>query len=170
MRMNFNKEKHRLSGTFKSQLLQVERERPALIYEKFRVFQIGVNGICSSDLERMRVNAKRRRRQERHRLLDIHPWYKEMVKITSNHPLKKTLSEGERALLYQVGVRIGDKVPFTKHEFVDILKSVPTSEYMKEEVQKLIKFLKLQIGLTELEYLDAIELSGQMLTTNSTSF
>ncbi|KNE70884.1 hypothetical protein AMAG_14983 [Allomyces macrogynus ATCC 38327] len=165
MRTGFNKERHRLAVALAEELDRGERQRQSVIIQKYKAFEVGVNGICSTDLDHMRTNATVQRVQERTRILRAHPWYNDLIRVVFSNGLKKQLSPSEHLLLGRVRALIGDGVPLDKLEFIRLMKLVPAHEFMKDEVQKILKFLRHQMGISELDYLDAIESSGQMITT-----
>ncbi|KAJ3373328.1 hypothetical protein GGF31_000761 [Allomyces arbusculus] len=165
MRTGFNKERQRLAVALAEELDRGERQRQSVIIQKYKAFEVGVNGICSTDLDHMRTNATVQRVQERTRILRAHPWYNDLIRVVFSNGLKKQLSSSEHLLLGRVRALIGDGVPLDKLEFIRLMKLVPAHEFMKDEVQKILKFLRHHMGISELDYLDAIESSGQMITT-----
>ncbi|KNE57135.1 hypothetical protein AMAG_02885 [Allomyces macrogynus ATCC 38327] len=165
MRTGFNKERQRLAVALAEELDRGERQRQSVIIQKYKAFEVGVNGICSTDLDHMRTNATVQRVQERTRILRAHPWYNDLIRVVFSNGLKKQLSPSEHLLLGRVRALIGDGVPLDKLEFIRLMKLVPAHEFMKDEVQKILKFLRHHMGISELDYLDAIESSGQMVTT-----
>ncbi|KAJ3363023.1 hypothetical protein GGF32_004888 [Allomyces javanicus] len=165
MRAGFNKERQRLAVALAEELDRGERQRQSVIIQKYKAFEVGVNGICSTDLDHMRTNATVQRVQERTRILRAHPWYNDLIRVVFSNGLKKQLSPSEHLLLGRVRALIGDGVPLDKLEFIRLMKLVPAHEFMKDEVQKILKFLRHHMGISELDYLDAIESSGQMITT-----
>jgi hypothetical protein len=96
----------------------------------------------------------------------MHPWYNELIRIVFGNSLRKQVSESEHVLLNRVRTLIGDDVQLDKFEFVRLMKLIPNHDFMREEIQRIFKFLRLQLGISELDYFDAIESSGQMLAGN----
>ncbi|KAI9183229.1 hypothetical protein H9P43_004146 [Blastocladiella emersonii ATCC 22665] len=169
MRSSFQKERQRLSNALDEELERVERQRPSVITHKFKAFEIGVNGICSSDMEHMRTNATIQRVQERTKTLRTHPWYNDLLRVVfgGNTGLRKHVSDSEHALLARIRALIGDGIPLDKLEFVRLMKLIPNADFMRDDVQKIFKFLRVHLGISELDYLDAIESSGQMMIASS---
>ncbi|KAI9225122.1 hypothetical protein BC828DRAFT_371594 [Blastocladiella britannica] len=196
----FLQDQGKLHDGLEEELDRFERQRKTVISHKYKAFSIGVNGICSTDLEHMRSAAATHRLQERNKTLRLHPWYNELLRIvfgstspSSNTPggletpggapvpfptttttqgspgrnggtPRKAICEAERILLVRVRSLLGDNVPIDKVEFIRMLKLVPRAEFMTDSVQKVVKFLRQRMGISELEYLDAIELSGHMMS------
>ncbi|KAL7752797.1 hypothetical protein RI367_001799 [Sorochytrium milnesiophthora] len=168
IRESFTKERQRMAEELSEELSRVDRQRNSIFVQKYRAFNIGVNGICSTDMENMRRKAASQRLTEKTRLLHQHPWYGDLInKVVYGNGTKKELTPSEHKLLKRVRSiahsLIGDHVPFDKVEFAKLMKLVPPHDFMKDEVQRILKFLKQNCGLSELDFLDAIESSGQML-------
>jgi hypothetical protein len=58
---------------------------------------------------------------------------------------------------------IEDGLEFDQGTFVKILKVLPSHEFNRDEAQRIIRFLKHRISLTERDYVDAVEISGHQI-------
>lgn len=119
----------------------------------------------SSDLEQMRNVARKKLLEKRRRQLRRHAWYHEMLRVATCNGLRQRITDCERRLIDQVRVLIGDVGDVERTEFPGLLREIPGAEFQREEVQRLIKFLKTSLQVSELEYLDALEESGHMAAT-----
>jgi hypothetical protein len=55
---------------------------------------------------------------------------------------------------------IEDQVQFTKKVFVNFMKILPTREFQKDEVQRIIRFVKQHENITERDFVESVELAG----------
>ncbi len=55
---------------------------------------------------------------------------------------------------------IEDRHPFNQKAFVKILKVIPRHEFQKDELQRIIRYIKQHEEITERDYVEAIELAG----------
>jgi hypothetical protein len=55
---------------------------------------------------------------------------------------------------------IEDRHPFNQKAFVKILNVIPRHEFQKDELQRIIRFIKQHEEITERDYVEAIELAG----------
>lgn len=58
---------------------------------------------------------------------------------------------------------IEDQVAFKKQVFITLMKVVSTQDFLTDEIQRIIRFVKQHESITEREYLDAIESSGHAI-------
>ncbi|ORZ30025.1 hypothetical protein BCR44DRAFT_1446618, partial [Catenaria anguillulae PL171] len=174
----------KLCQELEEDLERSERQRRSVILHKYRAFEVGSNGIATSDLDRMRHQATTQRVALRKQTLANHPWFNELLRIvlgggsssssgqqtanTASSQNRKQLSEAERLLLVRVRGLLGDGVELTKAELVRLLKLVPPQTMTNDSVQRVLKFLQGKVGMTEIEYLHALEASGH-INKNSTN-
>ncbi|KAI9137926.1 hypothetical protein BKA69DRAFT_1094871 [Paraphysoderma sedebokerense] len=54
-----------------------------------------------------------------------------------------------------------DDLEITKPQVVRMMKLVPPGEFMKEDIQKIFRFVKINVGLSDVDYLEAIKQSHE---------
>lgn len=69
----------------------------------------------------------------------------------------------ENMLIERIRGVIVDGIPFDQSTFVRLLKVLPTTEFNIDEIQRIIRYVKHHISLSERDYVEAVELSGHVL-------
>ncbi|KAJ3171909.1 hypothetical protein HDU87_008159 [Geranomyces variabilis] len=161
-REHFYEQRRRLTQVLLDDLNRLDFERKAQFVRKYRNFHIGKNHMFSEDIKAMRKRSDRQRTAEKHQLLQQHPWYTELVTKVVLSGAKKHASEYEDLLLSRVKCVIEDNLPFTQNTFVQLMKVLPAHEFMKDDIQRILRFLKAHGNVTEREFLEAVELAGHM--------
>ncbi|KAI9310198.1 hypothetical protein DFJ73DRAFT_788272 [Zopfochytrium polystomum] len=75
----------------------------------------------------------------------------------------KGLTELEELLLNRIRCKIEDRQPFSQSALIQIMKLIPPSDFMNDEVQRIMRFVKVHEGISEREYLEAVELAGHVI-------
>jgi hypothetical protein len=57
---------------------------------------------------------------------------------------------------------IEDQVQLTKKVFVSFMRILPTREFMKDEVQRIIRFVKQHENISERDFVESVELAGHV--------
>ncbi|KAJ3158281.1 hypothetical protein HDU86_002990 [Geranomyces michiganensis] len=161
-REHFYEQRRRLTQVLLDDLNRLDFERKAQFVRKYRNFHIGKNNMFSEDIKAMRKRSERQRAAEKNQLLQQHPWYTELVTKVVLSGAKKHASEYEELLLSRVKCVIEDNLPFTQNTFVQLMKVLPAHEFMKDDIQRIIRFVKAHGNVTEREFLEAVELAGHM--------
>ncbi|TPX72899.1 hypothetical protein SpCBS45565_g00002 [Spizellomyces sp. 'palustris'] len=117
------------------------------------------SGPLNDDIAAMRNRAEAQRQAEKNRLLQQHPWYNELLNKVVLNGVKRDMSEYEGLLLNRVKCVIEDNLPFTQNTFVQLMKIIPTHEFMKDDIQRIIRFVKAHANITEREYLEAMDMA-----------
>ncbi|TPX56685.1 hypothetical protein PhCBS80983_g04345 [Powellomyces hirtus] len=165
-REHFYEQRRRLTQVLLDDLNRLDFERKAQFVRKYRAFHIGKNNMFSEDMKAMRRKSDRQRNAEKNQLLRQHPWYTELVTKVVLSGAKKHLSEYEELLISRVKCVIEDNLPFTQNTFVQLMKMIPAHEFMKDDIQRIIRFVKAHGNITEREYLEAVEMAGHMNNTS----
>ncbi|KND01519.1 uncharacterized protein SPPG_03318 [Spizellomyces punctatus DAOM BR117] len=158
-RERFYEERRRLTQVLLEDLNRMDFERKSNFIRKFRSFKVGKNTMCSDDIAAMRNRAEAQRQAEKNRLLQQHPWYNELLNKVVLNGVKRDMSEYEELLLNRVKCVIEDNLPFTQNTFVQLMKIIPTHEFMKDDIQRIIRFVKAHANITEREYLEAMDMA-----------
>ncbi|KAJ1548410.1 hypothetical protein HK405_003305 [Cladochytrium tenue] len=75
-----------------------------------------------------------------------------------------TVRDVEELLLDRIRRRIEDgDGRFTQSALIGLLRLVPREEFMREEVQRIMRFVRLREGIDEREYLEAVELAAHAI-------
>jgi hypothetical protein len=125
----------------------------------------------------MRQSARKEQRSINSEIVNNHPWYNDLINkvvMTGGIRRKRTFylflnneniaSFYELLLIERIRGIIEDGLEFDQNTFVKILKVLPSHEFNRDEAQRIIRFLKHRISLTERDYVDAVELSGHQIS------
>ncbi|KAJ3038077.1 hypothetical protein HDV00_001038 [Rhizophlyctis rosea] len=52
-------------------------------------------------------------------------------------------------------------LPITPHTLIQLMRLIPHNEFMKDDIQRIFRFVKQHERISEREYLEAVEMSGQ---------
>ncbi|KAJ2994652.1 hypothetical protein HDV02_001391 [Globomyces sp. JEL0801] len=122
-------------------------------------------GQCIDDLTTMRCKANEERRNNRKHLIDSHPWYNELInKVVVLNGVQREVTPHESVILEHLRGLIEDQVRFTKHTFLHLIRLLPTRDFLKDEVQRIIRFVKSHETITERDYLEIVEQAGHSVT------
>ncbi|KAI9202042.1 uncharacterized protein BJ171DRAFT_515542 [Polychytrium aggregatum] len=156
--------KSRLNYLLEDNLFHMEVERKDNFERKFKAFSIGKNTIYVDDLSAMRQKAAIQKRSERSQLIRNHPWYHDLLnKVVNSGGIKLEKSETEQLLISKIKSVIEDRIPFDHTTFVQLLKLIPVDDFPKDEIQRIVRFVRQHGNISEREYLDAVEVSGHVL-------
>ncbi|KAJ3023242.1 hypothetical protein HKX48_003846 [Thoreauomyces humboldtii] len=147
--------------------LRLDFERKSQFVRKFRAFEIGKNTMFNDDMNAMRKRSDTQRNAEKAKLLHQHSWYTELVTKVVLSGGKRQTSEYEQLLISRVKCVIEDNLPFTQNTFVQLMKVIPAHEFMKDDIQRIIRFVKAHENITEREYLEAVEMAGHLPSSPS---
>nr|KAJ3422411.1 hypothetical protein HK105_008188 [Polyrhizophydium stewartii] len=118
-------------------------------------------GQCVDDITAMRQKAADLRRKEKKAILDAHPWYNELIrKVVVMNGVRREVTQYESLLLGRLKRLIEDQIIFNKKVFVQLMRVLPTREFLKDEVQRIIRFVKQHESISERDYLEAVEMAG----------
>ncbi|KAJ3077704.1 hypothetical protein HK102_005026, partial [Quaeritorhiza haematococci] len=139
-REKFYEQRQRLIEVLNEDLNRMDFDRKAEFQRKFKAFEIGKHGIFVDDITNMRQKASGQRKTHLHRILHNHPWFKELLnKVVMTGGIKRKIGEYERLLLNRIRGIIEDQIPFTQQTYIKMMKVIPTSEFQKEEIQRIIR-------------------------------
>ncbi|KAI9098825.1 hypothetical protein DFS34DRAFT_619088 [Phlyctochytrium arcticum] len=159
-REHFYEERRRLTQVLLEDLNRMDFEREPNFVRKFKTFKVGKGTMFTDDVSAMRRRADAQRTKEKDRLLRQHPWYNELLNKVVLNGVKREISEYEALLLNRVKCVIEDNLSFTQNTFVQLMKVLPTHEFMQDDIQRIIRFVKTHGNISEREYLEAIEMAG----------
>ena len=52
-------------------------------------------------------------------------------------------------------------LPINPHTLIQLMKLIPPREFMKDDIQRIFRFVKQHEKISEREYLEAVDMSGQ---------
>ncbi|KAJ3385327.1 hypothetical protein HDU92_003114 [Lobulomyces angularis] len=157
-------QRHRLTQLLYEDLNRVDLERKSNFKLKIKNFDVSKNIGFVDDLQNMRIKAKREKIAEKNAILNEHPWYRDLInKVVNTGGIKRKTSPYETLLIERVKGVIEDKRSFSQLTFVQMLKVIPTHEFTKDEIQRIIRFIKQHETITERDYIEAIELAGHQI-------
>ncbi|KAI8894480.1 hypothetical protein BC833DRAFT_217378 [Globomyces pollinis-pini] len=164
-RDNFYEQRTRLNYRLAEDLDRLDFERKINFQRKVRVFELSKKGQCIDDLTTMRCKANEERRNNRKHLIDSHPWYNELInKVVVLNGVQREVTPHESVILEHLRGLIEDQVRFTKHTFLHLIRLLPTRDFLKDEVQRIIRFVKSHETITERDYLEIVEQAGHSVT------
>ncbi|KAI9003730.1 hypothetical protein BC832DRAFT_615443 [Gaertneriomyces semiglobifer] len=123
-------------------------------------FHVSPNTLFDDSIKRMRQQTHKLERNEREHRLKHHPWWSELAKL-SQAKARSEKETTERNLLSRIKAMIEAGETFTPATFVQLMKVIPQHEFMRDEVQRVLRFVKQHESISEREYLEAVEMSGQ---------
>ena len=59
---------------------------------------------------------------------------------------------------------IEDQSKFTKQVFYNLMRLLPTKEFLKDDIQRIIRFVKQHEIITERDYIEALDMAGHSLS------
>ena len=107
------------------------------------------------DLETMRQTAETIVEAERANILQRHPWFTEFKRICGDGLYERNLCDRIKEI-------IEDQLKFTGSIFSQLFRLIPEKEFCRDEIQRLILYIRQQEGLSEKEYMDAVEAAGHI--------
>ncbi|KAJ3129909.1 hypothetical protein HK098_007663 [Nowakowskiella sp. JEL0407] len=158
-RNQFYNIKHRLNQILQDDLNRMDYDRKTSFERKFLKFQIRKNAMFGDDIAKMRKSADAQKRKEKQKILENHPWYFDLINKIVAVNGKKPAYSAEEMLISRIRGIIEDHIPFTKGTFVHLLKVVPASDLNKDDVQRIIRFVKQREGISERDYVEAMDLA-----------
>ncbi|KAI8801424.1 hypothetical protein BJ742DRAFT_859250 [Cladochytrium replicatum] len=177
-RNQFYDQCHRLKHVLKEDLSRMDYNRKDSCQRKMSAFRIRKNSVFVDDISIMRRTADAQRKAMRSKILKAHPWYNELVNkmvltsgalgvgITPTENVHKRFSSpatSEDMLINRIRGYIEDQIPFTKKTLVQLMKVVSPGDFNKEEVQRIIRFIKQHESISERDYVEAIEIAGHSI-------
>jgi len=170
-RDRYYEQRQRLNNMLEEDLNRLEFNRSKIFRRKFCALTISKNnGFADDDLQRMRTIVNNDLKLERERIIKKHPWYNDMVnKIIYTTGSARELSETENILLRQIRNIIEDGIPFSRISYINILKIIPPSEFMSENIQRILRFIKQHEPIAERDYMEAVEASGHSMKVVNTN-
>ncbi|KAJ3411130.1 hypothetical protein HDV05_002694 [Chytridiales sp. JEL 0842] len=155
-------QKQRLNQILSEDLTRMDHERKNEFIRKFKAFQVGKNAVFVDDIAVMRQRAAMQRKAEKVKAVRMHRWYNELcAKVNATNGARSMqVSEFEELLLSRIRCNIEDNLPFTQQTLVQLMKLIPASEFMKDDIQRIIRFVKQHENFSEREYLDAVDMAS----------
>jgi len=170
-RDRYYEQRQRLNNILEEDLNRLEFNRSKIFRRKFCALTISKNnGFADDDLKRMRTIVNNDLKSEREKIIKRHPWYNDMVnKMIYTTGTARELTETENILLRQIRNIIEDGIPFSRIIYINILKIIPPSEFMSENIQRMLRFIKQHEPIAERDYMEAVEASGHSMKINNTN-
>ncbi|KAL2920013.1 hypothetical protein HK105_200079 [Polyrhizophydium stewartii] len=162
-RDDFYEQRQRLTHLLHDDLNRLDYERRTSFERKVKIFELSkASGRqCVDDITAMRQKAADLRRKEKKAILDAHPWYNELIrKVVVMNGVRREVTQYESLLLGRLKRLIEDQIIFNKKVFVQLMRVLPTREFLKDEVQRIIRFVKQHESISERDYLEAVEMAG----------
>ncbi|ORX41667.1 hypothetical protein BCR36DRAFT_363932 [Piromyces finnis] len=168
-RDGYYEQRQRLNNILEEDLNRLEFNRSKIFRKKFCALTISKNnGFADDDLKRMRSIVNKELRIEREKVINRHPWYNDMVnKMIYTTGTARQLTETENILFKQIKNIIEDGIPFSRLTYINILKIIPPSEFMTENIQRMLRFIKQHEPIAERDYMEAVEASGHSMKINN---
>lgn len=83
-------------------------------------------------------------------LVDSHPWFNELInKVVILNGVQRDVTISESIILNQIQRMVEDETRFTKSAFNQIIRLLPTREFMKDEIQRIVRFVKSHETISE---------------------
>ncbi|KAJ1345066.1 hypothetical protein BSLG_000581 [Batrachochytrium salamandrivorans] len=145
---------------------RLEMERKTSFEKKVNAFELSKesNGQCIDDINLMRKKAIEAKRKEKMDIIAAHPWYNELIKkVVVMNGVRREVTQYESVLLSRLKRLVADKISFNKMVFVQLMKVIPTNEFIKDDIQRIIRFVKQHETTTERDYLEAVEMAGHSI-------
>ncbi|KAJ3101820.1 hypothetical protein HDU97_001046 [Phlyctochytrium planicorne] len=155
VRDQFYEQRQRLTQILNEDLDRLDFDRKAEFMRKFKAFHVGKDAAFVDDIAIMRQKAAIQRRAEKTRVLRLHPWYYELVNKVQTSSVNGQLKDMEQLLLDRIRCIIEDGRPFTQSVFVQLMKLIPQSDFMNDEIQRIIRFVRVNENINEREYVEA---------------
>lgn len=131
----------------------------------------------------MRRKATSEIKNEAKKIVENHPWYNELVnKVVVLNGAKREVTPQETIILQEIKryvniickdgllIRctcrnrlIEDQSKFTKQVFYNLIRLLPSKEFLKDDIQRIIRFVKQHEMISERDYIDAVEMAGHFL-------
>ncbi|KAJ3269117.1 hypothetical protein HDV01_001851 [Terramyces sp. JEL0728] len=163
-RDDFYEQRNRLNYRLSEDLDRLDYDRKQNFQRKVRAFDLSKKAQCLDDLNTMRQKAHEERREVRKKLIETHPWFNELItKVVVLNGVKRDVTPAESIILDHIRGLIEDQVRFTKQVFLHLIRLLPTKDFLKDEVQRIIRFIKSHEIITERDYLEVVELSGHSI-------
>ncbi|KAJ3212194.1 hypothetical protein HDU67_003971 [Dinochytrium kinnereticum] len=147
VRDQFYEQRQRLTQILNEDLDRLDFDRKAEFMRKFRAFHVGKDAAFVDDIAIMRHKAAIQRRAEKIRILRQHPCQ---------------VAESPYTSLAEKSI-IEDGRPFSQSVFVQLMKLIPQSEFMNDEIQRIIRFVRVNENINEREYVEAVEMANHMI-------
>jgi hypothetical protein len=137
-----------------------DMERLDVFQTRFACLQLST-GKPHQDMANMRAGAEARRTAKKSMHLRTHPWFKELLhKVVMVHA-RRDVSDIEKFIIQLVKRYVEAGTRFNKPIFIQLLSAIPAAEFGKEEVQTILRFIKLKDEISERDYVDAMEAAGR---------
>ncbi|KAH6568236.1 hypothetical protein BASA83_002112 [Batrachochytrium salamandrivorans] len=165
-RDHFYEQRQRLTHLLQDDLHRLEMERKTSFEKKVNAFELSKesNGQCIDDINLMRKKAIEAKRKEKMDIIAAHPWYNELIKkVVVMNGVRREVTQYESVLLSRLKRLVADKISFNKMVFVQLMKVIPTNEFIKDDIQRIIRFVKQHETTTERDYLEAVEMAGHSI-------
>lgn len=160
-RHDFYEQQQRLSNLLHEDLTRNDFERRKSAQTKSKYFELNNKSQCLDDLNSMRAKSAGEKKTRARTALKAHIWYGELInKVVAINGVRREVTAYETVLLRQLKGYIEDQILFTKKVFVQFMRILPTKEYQKDEIQRIIRFVKQRENITERDFLEAVELAG----------
>ncbi|KAJ8325493.1 hypothetical protein BDV3_001252 [Batrachochytrium dendrobatidis] len=166
-RDNFYEQRQRLTHLLQDDLTRLHMERKTSFERKVKAFELSKYEKSIDGINDMRQKAAEERRKEKIEILLAHPWYNELIKkVVVMNGVRRKVTQYESVLLGRLKRIIADQISFNKAVFVQLMRVLPTREFVKDEVQRIIRFVKQHENIAERDYLEAVELAGHPISSS----
>lgn len=134
------------------------------------------------DLKSMRKKAAAETKLKAKKVVENHPWFNELVtKVVVLNGAKRDVTPQETIILeelrrYAANILffiplvfsymyriIEDQSKFTKQVLYNLVRLLTTKEFLKDDIQRIIRFVKQHEAVTERDYIEAVEMAGHAL-------
>ncbi|KAI8915038.1 hypothetical protein BC831DRAFT_499541 [Entophlyctis helioformis] len=169
-RDDFYEQRQRLTHLLLDDLNRLDYERKTSFERKTKIFELSKaswilqKAQCIDDMTAMRHKSADVRRKEKKDIIASHPWYNELInKVVVMNGVRRDVTQCESLLIVRLKRLIEDQVTFNKKVFVQLMRVLPTREFLKDEIQRIIRFVKQHESISERDYLEAVELAGHVI-------
>ncbi|KAJ3190603.1 hypothetical protein HK101_008567 [Irineochytrium annulatum] len=163
VRDQFYEQRRRLSQLLTEDLNRKDYDRKAEFVRKYQAFHVREDATFVDDITIMRQTAAVQRREERSRAVGQHPWYRDLVGKV--HGANRKLSEMEQLILDRIRCIIEDSRPLTQASLAQIMRLIPPSEFLNDEIQRIIRLVRQAENISERDYLEAVEMAGHTIVS-----
>ncbi|KAJ3352818.1 hypothetical protein HDU83_007620 [Entophlyctis luteolus] len=160
-REKFYEQKDQLNQILAEDLARLDNGRRDFFLKKYNHFKIRKNSGFGKDIKVMRFRAEQDRLREQAENIAQHPWFTDLVDkvaTSSKHPSKL-----EDLLLDRIRRSVEAGEDFNQAALVQLLRLIPQRVFTDDSVQRIIRFVRQHSGISEREFLEALEMSSQGL-------
>lgn len=160
MKNGFQTLKKKMHEQLKQQIQRMENQQQQQIKNKQSLLCIELNKNCTTQIDKLRQKAKKKLYLQQQQALETHPWFNDFLKVLRLNGLRQIITKTETEILEFIKIQICDLGSVQKSDFELILALVPEQEFQKEEIQRIVKFLRNQLHVSELDFIEVLEKTG----------